>query len=729
MNVRVVPSNAGFSREQLKKLVIDLDPGLIKSREADGRRLDYIEGWFAIAEANRIFGYAGWDRQMVHFEKAFQQVGRDTSSCGYVARIKIMVRAGTTLIIREGTGYGQAFAKTLGDAQERALKAAETDATKRALATFGTRFGLGLYDKDRGGVGAAPGMPARTARTATAPTVPGPAELGRTAQGPTELALAAPRPTALESAAPGRTAPRPIAPDGGVGDNPVQRSKAGRGFVLMGAGGEPLAVSLSAEAFCTGLRQLIEAARDSAELDGVMAHNRPGLALLRQQAPSLVSRKAEHYADIVERLAAKRRVKLEGSASVVATATLIATERAADGAATIGAPAPAPQPGEVAPAAVAAGLAADTSIPVAATVGTVSAPALDITAAPAIQPGDTIPAVVPGLAADTSMPVTATDGTVNAPALDITAAPAIQPGDTVPAMTAAESDTSVSATMPIREASGQANAVPKAGVVALGRATTVIDDAGSDRAAPLLAAAMRAESSAIAAVLDAGSGRDTTPAMTAVAATNEDEVTAAETTVEPAPRTAARRAEAASIHGPTDPAGSAPGKEVLPTAGDAGTLVPTSANGGTNEATTIATTVSAQPAGASHTETAHPKTAAHALNSKASRLAAGFAIDKSLLAHATTRRIRSKAHLTFVASKPCLICGELPVHAHHLTFAQARGLSVKVSDEFTVPLCPLHHNQCHAHRNERAFWRSHRIEPLPAALALWQQSLAERALS
>ena len=36
----------------------------------------------------------------------------------------------------------------LGDAHERALKAAETDATKRALVTFGGRFGLMLYDKE-----------------------------------------------------------------------------------------------------------------------------------------------------------------------------------------------------------------------------------------------------------------------------------------------------------------------------------------------------------------------------------------------------------------------------------------------------------------------------------------------------------------------------------------------------------------------------------------------------
>src|SRR5260221_469536 len=48
---------------------------------------------------------------------------------------------------------------------------------------------------------------------------------------------------------------------------------------------------------------------------------------------------------------------------------------------------------------------------------------------------------------------------------------------------------------------------------------------------------------------------------------------------------------------------------------------------------------------------------------------------------------RSKAHLLFVASHPCLICQRTPCDAHHLKFAQPRALGRKVSDEFTVPLC------------------------------------------
>jgi hypothetical protein len=62
-------------------------------------------------------------------------------------------------------------------------------------------------------------------------------------------------------------------------------------------------------------------------------------------------------------------------------------------------------------------------------------------------------------------------------------------------------------------------------------------------------------------------------------------------------------------------------------------------------------------------------------------------IDKSQLAIAEPKRLRDKAHLKFVASQRCLICGRQPSDPHHLRFAQPRAIGLKVSDEFTVPLC------------------------------------------
>jgi hypothetical protein len=97
-------------------------------------------------------------------------------------------------------------------------------------------------------------------------------------------------------------------------------------------------------------------------------------------------------------------------------------------------------------------------------------------------------------------------------------------------------------------------------------------------------------------------------------------------------------------------------------------------------------------------------------------------IDKSVLTISEPKRIRSKEHLRFVASQPCLICGRVPSHAHHVRYAQTRGLSLKVSDEFTVPLCAIHHHHIHTTAKEREWWQERSVDPLTVAADLWQRS-------
>jgi hypothetical protein len=99
-------------------------------------------------------------------------------------------------------------------------------------------------------------------------------------------------------------------------------------------------------------------------------------------------------------------------------------------------------------------------------------------------------------------------------------------------------------------------------------------------------------------------------------------------------------------------------------------------------------------------------------------------IDKSALALNEPTRIRDAAHLKFVASKPCLICGRNRAQAHHLRFAQPKAMGRKVSDEYTVPLCSLHHQMLHQTGNEIAWWEYQKIDPLKVAVELWRQSRA-----
>lgn len=147
----------GFSQTQIDALSAPLDRKHVKSRSQAGRSLSYVEGWHAIAEANRIFGFGGWDRETVDLRECGEtrQVG-DKFRVAFICRVRIKVRSGDDdnwdAVVRDGTGYGSGIDKDLGQAYESAVKEAETDAMKRALMTFGNPFGLALYDKEQANV-------------------------------------------------------------------------------------------------------------------------------------------------------------------------------------------------------------------------------------------------------------------------------------------------------------------------------------------------------------------------------------------------------------------------------------------------------------------------------------------------------------------------------------------------------------------------------------------------
>jgi ERF superfamily len=92
-----------------------------------------------------------------------------------------------------------------------------------------------------------------------------------------------------------------------------------------------------------------------------------------------------------------------------------------------------------------------------------------------------------------------------------------------------------------------------------------------------------------------------------------------------------------------------------------------------------------------------------------------------------TLRLRDREHRRFVLRQPCLVCGRLPSDPHHLTFTQPRALGCRVSDEFTVPVCRIHHRELHRSGDEAAWWQRHNIDPLPVALRLWQHTHGEFA--
>jgi len=209
----------GFSPEQQAALAAPLDRAKVRQREQGRGKVAYLEGWQVIAEANRIFGFDGWQRQTVAMRcvaQAERSIGRDQKTgwgVTYTARVRVTVTAGGRApLIREGSGAGHGIDMDLGQAHESALKEAETDAMKRALMTFGNPFGLALYDKQQREVIGSGGAPASSGRPASRPaTAPQPNGRPPAAQGPTPSASTQHRAasTAAQASSPPAAAPEP----------------------------------------------------------------------------------------------------------------------------------------------------------------------------------------------------------------------------------------------------------------------------------------------------------------------------------------------------------------------------------------------------------------------------------------------------------------------------------------------------------------------------------------
>ena len=122
-----------FSEKQLKALARGVPEQAIRTRNSGGKELTFIEGWYAVAQANRIFGFDGWDRETVETKCLQAREARGTFTAIYTAKVRITVRSGDAVVVREGHGTGEGQGGSAGEVQDRALKAAETDATKRAL--------------------------------------------------------------------------------------------------------------------------------------------------------------------------------------------------------------------------------------------------------------------------------------------------------------------------------------------------------------------------------------------------------------------------------------------------------------------------------------------------------------------------------------------------------------------------------------------------------------------
>jgi DNA recombination protein Rad52 len=132
-----------FTKEQTELLNQPIDPKVVAFRQQGNMQLAYLESWYVINEANRIFGFDGWWSETVQLDC----VQSDDFCVTYIAKVRVTVGD----VIREGVGAGHGKGKNvnLGDKHESAVKEAESDARKRAFMQFGSQLGLSLYDRSK----------------------------------------------------------------------------------------------------------------------------------------------------------------------------------------------------------------------------------------------------------------------------------------------------------------------------------------------------------------------------------------------------------------------------------------------------------------------------------------------------------------------------------------------------------------------------------------------------
>ena len=83
----------GFSAKQVQALRRALDHRYVRTREVNGRELSYVEGWYAVSEANRIFGFDGWNRESVEARCVLARENRGNFLAVYTAKVRVTVQA------------------------------------------------------------------------------------------------------------------------------------------------------------------------------------------------------------------------------------------------------------------------------------------------------------------------------------------------------------------------------------------------------------------------------------------------------------------------------------------------------------------------------------------------------------------------------------------------------------------------------------------------------------
>ncbi len=138
-----------------QELDTPIDPALVSQRKGrGGKTFSYIEGHTAIDEANRVFGYGGWGYELAG-EVTLREIENVDKQTGEIRRVQVYTAPVRVTVLgappRVDIGF-HAVVEENAEGHETASKGAVTDGVKRALRSFGARFGNALYGDPQTGI-------------------------------------------------------------------------------------------------------------------------------------------------------------------------------------------------------------------------------------------------------------------------------------------------------------------------------------------------------------------------------------------------------------------------------------------------------------------------------------------------------------------------------------------------------------------------------------------------
>jgi hypothetical protein len=85
----------------------------------------------------------------------------------------------------------------------------------------------------------------------------------------------------------------------------------------------------------------------------------------------------------------------------------------------------------------------------------------------------------------------------------------------------------------------------------------------------------------------------------------------------------------------------------------------------------------------------------------------------------------SREYLAKIRKLPCVVCGTYnSIHAHHLRIKEERGVGMKATDQWAIPLCWEHHlghygTHSVGSREENKWFLARGIDAIALAQSLW----------